>query len=92
MEDLTFDMIFDYSRHIGLFGSGFGAGGPSIYVPTAIVPSGVPQYSNQWTGLVSVETKITDRSFVPTHCGATPKWRVSSSKFRAIMKIMKIRS
>jgi opacity protein-like surface antigen len=69
MEDLTFDMIFDYSRQIGLFGTGFGAGGPSIYVPTAIVPSGVPQYSNQWTGLVSVEKKITDRSFVELRGG-----------------------
>jgi opacity protein-like surface antigen len=69
MEDLTFDMIFDYSRQIGLFGSGFGAGGPSIYVPTSIVPTGAPQYSNQWTGLVSVEKKITDRSFVELRAG-----------------------
>ncbi|MFZ0496044.1 MAG: outer membrane beta-barrel protein [Methylocella sp.] len=64
MEDLTFGVIFDYSRQIGLFGSGFGAGGPPIFVPNAIVPTGVPQYSNQLTGLVSVEKKITDRSFV----------------------------
>jgi opacity protein-like surface antigen len=63
MEDLTFDVIFDYSRQIGLFGSGFGVGGPSIFVPNAIVPTGVPQYSNQLTGFVSVEKKITDRSF-----------------------------
>ncbi|MGH6856477.1 MAG: outer membrane beta-barrel protein [Methylocella sp.] len=64
MEDLTFAVIFDYSRQIGLFGSGFGAWGPSIFVPNAIVPTGLPQYSNQLTGLVSVEKKITDRSFV----------------------------
>ncbi|MGH6844447.1 MAG: outer membrane beta-barrel protein [Methylocella sp.] len=64
MEELTFDVIFDYSRQIGLFGPGFWAGGPSIFVPNAIVPTGLPQYSNQWTGLVSVENKITDRSFV----------------------------
>ncbi|MGH6846071.1 MAG: outer membrane beta-barrel protein [Methylocella sp.] len=69
MEDLTFDVIFDYSRQIGLFGSGFWTGGPSIYVPNAIVPTGVPQYSNQWTGLVSVEKKITDRSFVELRGG-----------------------
>lgn len=69
LEDLTFAVIFDYSRQIGLFGSGFGAGGPSIYVPTAIVPTGVPQYSNQWTGLVSVEKKITDRSFAELRGG-----------------------
>ncbi len=68
-EDLTFDVIFDYSRQIGRFGSGFGAGGPSIYVPNAIVPTGVPQYSNQWTGLVSVAKKITDRSFVELRGG-----------------------
>jgi opacity protein-like surface antigen len=69
MEDLTFDVIFDYSRQIGLFGSGFGPGGPSIFVPNAIVPTGVPQYSNQLTGLVSVEKKITDRSFVELRGG-----------------------
>jgi opacity protein-like surface antigen len=69
MEDLTFDVIFDYSRQIGLFGSGFGAGGPSIFVPNTIVPTGVPQYSNQLTGLVSVEKKITDRSFVELRGG-----------------------
>jgi opacity protein-like surface antigen len=69
MEDLAFDVIFDYSRQIGLFGSGFGAGGPSIDVPTAIVPTGVPQYSNQWTGLVAVEKKITDQSFVELRGG-----------------------
>jgi hypothetical protein len=69
MEDLAFGVIFDYSRQLGLFGSGFGPGGPSIFVPNAIVPTGVPQYSNQLTGLVSIEKKITDRSFVEIRGG-----------------------
>lgn len=64
MRDLTFSVVFDFTRQLGLFGSGFGAEGAPIFVPSAVVQSGVPRYSNQLTGFLTAEKKIDDRSFV----------------------------
>ncbi len=66
LPDLTFTAAFDFSRLLGLFGTGFGVGGQasSLYVPNGVVASGVPQLSNQLTGSLSVQKEITDRAFV----------------------------
>jgi len=66
LPDLTFTAAFDFSRLLGLFGTGFGVGGqaPSLYVPNGVVASGLPLISNQFTGSLSVQKEITDRAFV----------------------------
>ncbi len=76
-EDLTANAILDYTRLLGVFGSGLGvsagavAGAPSFYVANATAPTGLgPQYSNQLTGQLSVQKNITDRTFVTVTGGA----------------------
>lgn len=72
-DDLTFNAVIDYTRQLGVFGSGLaaGTGALSPFVPTATVPTGLaPQYSNQFTGRLSVQKNITDRTFVTLAGGA----------------------
>lgn len=66
LPDLTVAAEVDFSRLIGVFGTGFGAGGSSssIYVPSAVIASGLPLLSNQLTGALSVQKEITDKAFV----------------------------
>ena len=66
LPDFTVTAVVDFSRLTGVFGTGFGVGGSSssIYVPNAVIASGLPQVSNQLTGALSVQKEITDRTFV----------------------------
>jgi hypothetical protein len=66
LPDLTVTAAVDFSRLMGVFGTGFGVGGSSssIYVPNAVIASGLPQLSNQLTAALSVQKDITDKTFV----------------------------
>jgi len=58
--DLSVYFTADYTRQNGLFGSNFGAGAPAVYVPAGYTVSASQQFSNQISGSVAVEKKISD--------------------------------
>lgn len=62
--DLTIRFAFDFARQSGLFSPSFGATATHPYLNGAATFSSVQQYTNQVSGAVSAEQKITDRAFV----------------------------
>ena len=64
LSDLSVRVQGDYSRSSGLFGANFGAGAPQAAVANAASVTGSGQYTNQFTGSVSVEKKLYDRAFI----------------------------
>lgn len=60
LSDLSVYFTADYTRQSGLFGSNFGAGAPSVYIPGAYTVSGAQQYANQFTGSLAVEKKFSN--------------------------------
>ena len=67
--DLKVSVSLDYSRQSGLFGTGFGASAPQIYVPT-FAAIGVNRFTNQYSGTLAVEKNLSDRLFVRGAVGA----------------------
>src|SRR4051794_33778394 len=61
--DWTVSFLGDFTRQAGFFGTGI-AGPANVIVPTNAVVRSTGQSFNQLTGSVSIEKKITDRSFV----------------------------
>jgi hypothetical protein len=71
LADLTVDVIADYTRMNGLFGSNFGGSGyQQVTLLSANTVSAGQQVSNQYSGYISVEKKIGDRGFVRGTTGA----------------------
>ena len=62
--DLTIRFAFDFARQSGLFSPSFGANATQAFLTGAATFASVQQYTNQVSGAVSVEKKITDRTFV----------------------------
>ncbi|HEY8067168.1 MAG TPA: outer membrane beta-barrel protein [Methylosinus sp.] len=58
--DLDVYLTVDYTRQSGLFGSNFGASAPAVYFPVGYTVSASQQFSNQLSGSVAVEKKISD--------------------------------
>ena len=61
--DWTVSFLGDFTRQAGFFGSGI-VGPVNVFVPTNAMVRSTAQSLNQLTGSVSIEKKITDRSFV----------------------------
>lgn len=59
--DLTIGLGFDYTRQLGLFGLGLdGDRLSSVFVPSGVVATGAPRYTNQLTGVVSVQKELSN--------------------------------
>lgn len=66
MEDLRFGAFIGFSRQLGLFGGTAGGLQPTFFSlsQSATTPTALQQYSNQITGGLSAEKKLTDRIFL----------------------------
>jgi hypothetical protein len=62
--DLTVRFAFDFARQSGLFSPSFGANATQPFLTGAATFASIQQYTNQFSGAVSAEQKITDRAFV----------------------------
>ena len=70
MADLSVRLMADYTRRNGLFGSNFGVGLPQISLLSANTISSRMQYTNQYSGYVSVEKQFAGRWFLRGVTGA----------------------
>lgn len=64
MADLTVRLSADYTRQNGVFGSNFGVGPNTTSLLSANTISASQQYTNQYSGYVSVEKKLAERWFL----------------------------
>lgn len=69
--DLTFHFNLDFARQSGLFSPSFGANATQAYLTGAATFSTVQQYTNQFSGAISAEKKITDRAFIRATAAAS---------------------
>ena len=69
-EDLTVDVTAGFTRQYGIFGSILAAGSKFVSSTSAGNVTAYPQFSNQISGSISVEKKITERWFVRGGFGA----------------------
>ena len=69
-EDLTVDVTASFTRQYGIFGSILAAGSKFVSSASAGNVTAYPQFSNQISGTISVEKKITERWFVRGGFGA----------------------
>ncbi|QGM44931.1 outer membrane beta-barrel protein [Methylocystis heyeri] len=70
MADLSVKIIGEYERQSGLFATNLWGAQPEPAVASGVAVSSVPQYSNQFTGQISVEKQLADRWFVRGSAGA----------------------
>jgi hypothetical protein len=69
-QDLTIDFAAGFTRKYGLFGSLLSAGSDFVSATNAANVATYPQFSNQFSGSVSVEKKITEQWFLRGGFGA----------------------
>ncbi len=71
-EDFRFGAFFGFSRQLGLFGQTAVGQQPTFFAlsTTAVAPTALQQYSNQFIGGLSAEKRFTDRVFVRATGGA----------------------
>jgi hypothetical protein len=69
-EDLTVEAVAGFTRQYGLFGSLLAAGQNFVSSPTLGAVSGYQQFSNQYSGSVTIEKKFNDQWFVRGGFGA----------------------
>jgi hypothetical protein len=69
-QDLTIDAVAGFSRKYGLFGSLLSAGSDFVSATGAASVATYPQFSNQFSGSVSIEKKISEQWFVRGGFGA----------------------
>lgn len=70
MADLSFQVMADYTRQNGVFGSNFGVGSGGANLLSANTISAAQQYTNQYSAYVSVEKKFAGRWFLRGTTGA----------------------
>jgi len=70
LADLSVQVIADYTRQNGVFGSNFGVGSGGVNLLSANTISAAQQYTNQYSGYVSVEKKFAGRWFLRGTTGA----------------------
>jgi len=69
-QDLTVDVAAGFTRSYGLFGSLLAAGSDFVSATNTANVATYPQFSNQFSGSVSVEKKITEQWFLRGGFGA----------------------